>query len=207
MSEELDYLLSVRKEALGPYFEFLKKAGNHLDAKTRSLLSVITKVDAQTEAGFKQYLTRALREGNSADEILDALLVCIPTLGFSKIIWAVHTILEMDIPDFHVEQLGKAKEWHDVINLNELKEGASRFEVGAHACFVFKQGDGIKVYDSRCPHQVTNIPELAIEQTSLTCPKHQWKFDLGSGECVEKGNRMLSCFEHKIENNHLYVLI
>ncbi len=73
MSKALDYLLQVRSEAVGSYFKFLKEAGSHLDPKTRALLSVITKVDAQTEAGFRQYLPRALQAGNRADEILDAL--------------------------------------------------------------------------------------------------------------------------------------
>ena len=112
MSEALDYLIKVRKEAIEPYFKFLKEGGKHLDNKTRSLLSVITKVDAQTEAGLKQYLVRALKEGNSADEILDALLVCMPTLGLSKIIWAVDIIIKMNIPEFNPDLIGKEKQWH-----------------------------------------------------------------------------------------------
>lgn len=206
MSKELDYLLKVRKDAVGPYFEFLKKAGQHLDPKTRSLLSVITKVDAQTETGLRQYLTRALREGNSADEILDALLVCVPSLGFSKIVWAVDIILQMDIPDFHPDSMGKEKQWHELTALRDLEEGVSRFDYGVRSCFVQKKGDNIKVFDSRCPHQVTNIPMLSLEGTVLTCPKHDWKFDIESGECIEKGNRPLNNVQFKIENNRLYVL-
>jgi len=34
---------------------------------------VITKVHAQTELGLKQYVKRALGDGASAEEILDAL--------------------------------------------------------------------------------------------------------------------------------------
>lgn len=205
MSEELDYLLSVRKGALGPYFEFLKKAGSHLDRKTRSLLSVITKVDAQTENGFKQYLTRALREGNSADEILDALLVCIPTLGFSKIIWAVEIILTMDIPEFHPDVLGKEKQWHDLEDINTLKNGTTYIEYGVRACYVFKANDEIKVFDSRCPHQITNIPELSLENTTLTCPKHNWQFDISTGSCIAKGKLPLNEMQFKIENERLFV--
>lgn len=47
------------------------------------------------------------KEGNSADEILDAMLVCMPTLGLSKIIRAVDVILKMDLPGFDSERLGK----------------------------------------------------------------------------------------------------
>ena len=205
MSEALDYLLKVRKEAMGPYFQFLKEGGKHLDSKTRSILSVITKVDAQTEAGLKQYLVRALREGNGADEILDAMLVCMPTLGLSKIIWAIDIILEMDIPEFNPEILGKEKQWYQLVKLEELKEGVSRFDYANRACFVYKNRDAYKVYDSRCPHQVTNIPMLAVDGMTLTCPKHEWKFNIENGQCIEKGNRPLNELEFKIEKGILSV--
>ena len=54
MSDALNYLVAARPDAIKPYFTFLKEAGKHLDTRTRDLISVITKVDAQTEAGFRQ---------------------------------------------------------------------------------------------------------------------------------------------------------
>lgn len=205
MSDALDYLLKVRKDAIGPYFQFLKEGGKHLDKKTRSLLSVITKVDAQTEAGFKQYLVRALRAGNQADEILDAMLVCMPTLGLSKIVWAIDIILQMDIPEFNLESMGKEKQWHQLVTINAIKEGVSRFDYDGRACFINKKGNDYLVFDSRCPHQVTNIPMLALDGTTLTCPKHKWKFNIENGKCIEKGNRPLNKINHKIEDDYLYV--
>ena len=67
MSDALDYLMKVRPEAMQSYFAFLRAAGTRLDPRTRALISVITKVDRQTEAGLRQYVTRALREGIMAD--------------------------------------------------------------------------------------------------------------------------------------------
>ena len=75
MSDALNYLIAARPDAIVPYFKFLKEAGKNLDIRTRDLISVITKVDAQTEAGFRQYLSRALRNGASPNEVLDALPV------------------------------------------------------------------------------------------------------------------------------------
>jgi nitrite reductase/ring-hydroxylating ferredoxin subunit len=205
MSDALDYLLTVRKEALGPYFQFLKEGGKHLDKKTRSLLSVITKVDAQTEAGLKQYLTKALQEGNQADEILDALLVCLPTLGLSKIIWAVDIIIKMDIPAFKPDLIGKEKQWYKLVATNEITEGVSRHDYNGRACFVNKQAGTYRVFDSRCPHQGTDIPIASFDGNSLACPKHQWKFNVGDGECIEKGGRPLNQLNHKIEDEVLHV--
>ena len=100
MSDALNYLLKARPDALGHYFAFLKDAGKHLDPKTRNLISVITKVHAQTDRGLRQYLRRALREGCTPVEVIDALLMAFPALGLAKIIWAVDVILDMKLPEF-----------------------------------------------------------------------------------------------------------
>ncbi len=204
MSDALSYLISARPDALTPYFKFLKEAGRHLDTRTRDLISVITKVDAQTEGGFRQYLTRALRNGASPNEVLDALLMAFPTLGLAKIVWAVDILIDMDIPEFRPENLFAESTWHDIIALDDISlDDITYQDCDGRSLFIYRDSNGIKVYDSRCPHQVTNIPHLALEGTRLTCPKHKWAFDVKSGECVEVGSRGLTTFEHKEEGGRL----
>ena len=206
MSDALTYLVKARPEAMGAYFKFLKGAGVHLDPKTRNLISVITKVHAQTENGLRQYLTRALREGASADEILDALLMAFPALGLAKIVWAIDVILGMDLPAFQLDQTEVAPRWHDVAPLTAAKAGkTSYFDCDGRNLFVFRKGATLKVYDSRCPHQVTNIPHHALEGTKLTCPKHEWAFDIETGRCIANGDRPLTEFPHKVEKKRLLV--
>ncbi len=205
MSDALNYLIKARPEAMSAYFKFVKQAGEHLDPKTRSLISVITKVAAQTEKGFKQYLTRALRDGATADEILDALLMAFPVLGLTKTIWAIEQLQAMDLPEFAIEALNTEPAWHDVIALDQLTEGTTRLACDNRELFIHKKADQIAVYDSRCPHQVTNIPELAIDGDKLVCPKHGWCFDLTSGDCIDKGNHPLNSFEWQQEKGTLQV--
>ena len=76
-------------------------------------------------------------------------------------------------------------------------------EAAGRSLFIHRTGEDFRVYDSRCPHRETNIPHLALEGGRLTCPKHNWAFDIASGECVEKGNRPLRRFEHKVEGGRL----
>jgi len=205
MSDALSYLIKARPEAMKAYFSFLKEGGKHLDPKTRSLISVITKVDSQTEGGLRQYLPRALRDGATPNEILDAMLTAFPTLGLAKIVWAMDILLDMDIPEFQAELLGTEPEWHDLVDWNDVKDGDITYveDCDHRSVFVYRTGDDCRVYDSRCPHQVTNIPHLALSGTRLTCPKHQWVFDVSSGECVEKGTRPLNRFESRIEGGRL----
>ena len=206
MSDALTYLVKARPEAMGAYFKFLKGAGTHLDPKTRNLISVITKVYAQTENGLRQYLTRALREGASADEVIDALLMAFPALGLAKIVWAIDVILRMDLPAFRLDQADLEPRWHDVAPMTALKEGKTAyFDCDDRNLFVFRKGNTLKVYDSRCPHQVTNIPHLALDGTRLTCPKHEWAFDIETGRCIANGDRPLTEFPHKVEKKRLQV--
>jgi nitrite reductase/ring-hydroxylating ferredoxin subunit/alkylhydroperoxidase/carboxymuconolactone decarboxylase family protein YurZ len=215
MSDALSFLLKARPEAMGHYFAFLKDSGKHLDPKTRALISVITKVHAQTERGLRQYLKRALRDGCTPAEILDALLMAFPALGLTKIVWAVDIILEMDLPEFRAAGLGAEPAepaepsnpepiWHDLIASTELAPGATaRIECDGRAVFVHRGATGWQVFDSLCPHQSTNIPQLALQGTTLTCPKHQWAFDVRSGQCIAKGDSPLKRWECKVEAGRL----
>lgn len=205
MSEALSYLVKTRPEAMTHYLSFLKLAGSHLDPKTRNLISVITKVHSQTERGLKQYLTRALREGCTPNEVLDALLMAFPALGLAKIVWAVDVILSMNLPGFDPEALlAQPGGWHDLLALDEVPAGrAIRIEREGRGVFVYRGDDGVRVYDSHCPHQSTDIPELALEGGTLTCPKHGWCFDVASGECVKKGDQPLKRYETRVEGGRL----
>lgn len=204
MSDALTYLVKARPETMGHYFAFLKDCGTRLDPKTRNLISVITKVHAQTERGLRQYLRRALREGCSAAEVLDALLMAFPALGLAKIVWAVDVILAMDLPEFQPGAMGGAAEWHDVMATKGFKSGQTqRVDCDGRGLFVHRAGNEWRVYDSRCPHQTTNIPLLALDGCRLTCPKHQWQFDLSSGDCVAVGDAPLRRWPSKVVKGRL----
>ncbi len=213
MSDALTYLVKARPQEMAAYFTFLKGAGRHLDPKTRNLISVITKVHAQTENGLRQYLQRALREGATADEIVDALLMAFPALGLARIVWAIDVILKMNLPEFALDRLAgdlpgaePAAVWHDVIAEAALVDGtAVRASCDGRGLFVFRRGSTVKVYDSRCPHQSTDIPQLALQGTRLTCPKHEWAFDIETGRCLAKGDVPLTQLVHRVEGGRVQV--
>ncbi len=205
MSDALNYLIKARPEAMTAYFSFLKDAGKHLDPKTRSLISVITKIHSQTERGLRQYLPRAIRDGASPAEILDAILMAFPTLGLAKIVWAVDIILDMDIPEFRLEAMDSEPRWHDLIGWDEVIDGDVTYvdDCDGRNVFIYRSGETCKVYDSRCPHQVTDIPHLALSGKKLTCPKHHWVFDVSTGECVAEGTRPLRQFDSRLRAGRL----
>lgn len=224
MSDALNYLLAARPEAMTHYFAFLKDAGKHLDPKTRNLISVITKVDAQTEPGFKQYLKRALRDGCSPVEVIDALLMAFPTLGLTKLVWATNIILSMDLPGFdpaamQAQLKGEAVEpapavpaaasdavWHDVLTTAALADGqTTRVDSHGRGLFITRDGDSYAVFDSHCSHQRTDIPLSELDDCTLTCPKHQWSFDIRTGACLKAGGNPLRQYPAKVVGGRVMV--
>ncbi|TXT36736.1 MAG: Carboxymuconolactone decarboxylase [Comamonadaceae bacterium] len=208
MSDALNYLIKTRPETVSHYFAFLKETGKHLDPKTRNLISVITKVHSQTDRGFRQYLGRALREGCSPMEVLDALLMAFPALGLAKITWAVDIILDMNIPGFAPDVITQKAtpvgQWRDVMATKEVPDGeVLRTEHDGRGLFIYRDKKTYQVYDSHCPHQSTDITQLAVKGTKLTCPKHQWEFDAKSGDCIKKGKTGLQRIEAKVVKGRL----
>jgi nitrite reductase/ring-hydroxylating ferredoxin subunit/alkylhydroperoxidase/carboxymuconolactone decarboxylase family protein YurZ len=204
MSDALDYLMKARPDAMRSYFDFMREAGRHLDARTRAIISVITKVDNQTVAGFRQYLKRALAEGVTPNEILDALLVASPTLGLSKIVWAADQLLAMQLPEFAPERLAEGGAWHGIGPMAELPAaGTVRRRSADRELLIHCAGGELRLYDARCPHQSTMLPATPDGDGCLTCPKHGWRFDLESGACVANGDRPLRRLPHRVENGML----
>lgn len=207
MSRGLDYLLAARPEALGAYFAFLKQAGSHLDPKTRALISVISKVSAQTETGFRQYLLRALQAGVTPNEVLDALFMAFPMLGFSRLVWAAEQLTALDLPEFRPEALRDAPRWHDLGACSDFAPGAvRRLEVDGRGLFVRSRAEACDVYDSRCPHQDTDLSEAGLNGDELRCPRHGWSFDLASGACTSGGDRPLRRYPTRIDGGRILAL-
>ena len=204
MSDALNYLLRIRPELMGHYFRFVGEAGRQLDPKTRALISVITKVHAQTDAGFRQYLKRALNSGASGNEIIDALLMAFPALGLTKIVWAIDVLLQMDLPEFRAEALTAQPDWRNLGKASAFEIAATvRLECAGRPLFVHRTADEYRVYDARCPHKGTTIPATALSGTRLTCPAHGWVFDSRDGQCLDRGNTALTRLPCKIEDGAL----
>jgi nitrite reductase/ring-hydroxylating ferredoxin subunit len=86
----------------------------------------------------------------------------------------------------------------------DIEVGATqRRDCDGRGLFVHRTQDEYRVYDSRCPHQTTNIPHLALDGTTLTCPKHEWAFDITSGACIAKGSTPLKRWKARVEGGRL----
>ena len=165
---------------------------------------------ARTENGLKQYLKRALREGATADEVVDALLMAFPALGLANIVWAIDVILKMELPEFPRDVPARGADGRTRLARRD-RGGVCRRQGGAPRLrrpriFVLRRAARSGSTTACARTSRPNIPDLALEGTRLTCPKHEWAFDVPTGRCVAKGDTPLTLRPHRIEAGRVLVL-
>jgi len=75
-----------------------------------------------------------------------------------------------------------------IIELHRCRENAGAFvEHGGLELAVFRltNPDRVIVIDNACPHASGNLSGGDVEAGIVTCPWHQWRFDLDTGVCTE----------------------
>ncbi|MBF0158618.1 MAG: Rieske 2Fe-2S domain-containing protein [Magnetococcales bacterium] len=191
MSTALRYLAAARPEAATHLLGFYKQSVQALDDKTRHLIQIVTKVTVGTERGLRQYAPKALKAGASREEILDAVLMAFPAAGLNKILDAIDILLELDLLPVMPTDASDAKAAATgslvvLARLDELPQGRMQTVHGPDGDLIlFRQGDQVKAYDSRCPHSRANLCRGTDHGDSIECRIHNWKFDLASGRCLD----------------------
>ena len=74
--------------------------------------------------------------------------------------------------------------WIDIGALDDIPARGARVVRTPHGCVaVFRTGtDQVFALDDRCPHKGGPLSEGIVHGTSVTCPLHNWVFDMATGE-------------------------
>jgi nitrite reductase/ring-hydroxylating ferredoxin subunit len=68
--------------------------------------------------------------------------------------------------------------------------GASSFAHADKRIAVFRTSGGVFACDNRCPHQGYALVRGEVRAGVLTCAWHNWKFELGTGQCRHGGENI-----------------
>lgn len=76
------------------------------------------------------------------------------------------------------------EKWFDVCALNDIPlRGARRMQHQGLTLGVFRTHSGrVFAVDNRCPHKGGPLSDGIVHDTSVTCPLHNWIFDLETGK-------------------------
>lgn len=75
--------------------------------------------------------------------------------------------------------------WNKAADLSEVPDGQTRvFDVDGHSVLISRFGDRVTCFENACAHMGMAMDGGEIADGFITCPYHQFKYSLESGECL-----------------------
>lgn len=90
---------------------------------------------------------------------------------------------------------------------SEIPEGFSkRVRTGKWDVTVFHAEDGFRAVKDECPHQMVSLCGGPVRGNVVTCPGHNWTFDLTTGQCLQGDPEMrIRTFPVVVRDGVVYV--
>ena len=97
-------------------------------------------------------------------------------------------------------------DWIRISSLDDIPRLGSRVvKTDTMNIAVFRTSDD-RVFALRdaCPHKQGPLSQGIVHGTTVTCPLHNWKIDLASGDALAPDEGCTNTFETKVEDNSVY---
>ena len=100
-------------------------------------------------------------------------------------------------------------DWIEITQLDEIPVLGSRVvKTDSMDIAIFRTSDDrIFAVRDACPHKQGPLSQGIVHGTSVTCPLHNWKIDLASGEALGADEGCTNVYDTKVENNMVYLRI
>lgn len=101
------------------------------------------------------------------------------------------------------------KKWTEVIKLEEIPRlGARVLRTDTMDIALFRtSGDEVFALKDSCPHKGGPLSQGIVHGNTVTCPLHNWKIDLNSGEALAPDEGCSHRFPVKIEDGKVYLAL
>jgi nitrite reductase (NADH) small subunit len=107
---------------------------------------------------------------------------------------------------FHVDLMAEER-WIRLCDASETPVGSQRFiAAGGHELAVFHLDgpDRFVVIANSCPHAGGNLSAGEVRGNVVTCPWHEWEFDLDTSACTMNERVCVSKYECKVEGGGVF---
>lgn len=97
--------------------------------------------------------------------------------------------------------------WTEVVALEEIPRLGSRVvTTDTMKIAIFRTAsDEVFAMKDECPHKKGPLSQGIVHGTSVTCPLHNWKIDLASGEALGPDEGCTNVFPAKVEDGMVYI--
>ncbi|MBC9246351.1 nitrite reductase small subunit NirD [Paracoccus sp. 11-3] len=95
----------------------------------------------------------------------------------------------------------------DIGALDDIPQQGARVVKTAQGCIaVFRTADDtVFALDDRCPHKGGPLSEGIVHGTSVTCPLHNWVFDMNSGQAQGADQGMVRTYPIRVEAGRVLI--
>jgi nitrite reductase (NADH) small subunit/3-phenylpropionate/trans-cinnamate dioxygenase ferredoxin subunit len=97
-------------------------------------------------------------------------------------------------------------EFQTVCRVGDLAEGLGRtFYLGKKPIAVFLVEGKVYAIDDTCPHMGASLGSGFVENGTVTCPWHFWRFRIADGKWADNPRMGVDCYPARIEGDAVQV--
>lgn len=95
----------------------------------------------------------------------------------------------------------------DIGSLDDISAQGARLVKTAQGCVaVFRTADDrVFALNDRCPHKGGPLSEGIVHGTSVTCPLHNWVFDMNTGQAQGADEGMVRTWPVKVQEGRILI--
>jgi nitrite reductase (NADH) small subunit len=98
-------------------------------------------------------------------------------------------------------------DWMEIATLDDIpRRGARVVRTDTADVAVFRTaGDAVFALKDACPHRQGPLSQGIVHGNTVTCPLHNWKIDLASGQAKAPDQGCTRSYPVKVENGRIYL--
>ena len=98
------------------------------------------------------------------------------------------------------------EEWITVARIDALPNDKGKVvEVEGRQIALFRVDGGVYAIDNRCPHEGGPLGAGHVQNGVVTCPWHQWRFDVRTGALIVAPSRKVACFAVRLAGDEIQI--
>ncbi len=103
----------------------------------------------------------------------------------------------------------QASEWIEVVALKDIPKLGSRvIKTDVMNIAVFRTAkDEVFAVKDQCPHKQGPLSQGIVHGSSVTCPLHNWKIDLASGQALGPDEGCTNIYPVRVEDERVYLKV
>lgn len=97
--------------------------------------------------------------------------------------------------------------WSEIATLEDIPVLGSRIiYLNETKVAIFRTSENeVFAINDECPHKQGPLSQGIVHDRSVTCPLHNWKIDLASGEALGPDEGCVNTFKTKIESGTVFI--